>query len=123
MIEETFYNLLNSILELHDNKTQDFLDNYKNFLDSLLYNQELINDVKKQMRLEGISQNDMVSKKEQLLEDMRTLADHMELNEYKKEMYSKMIEIVSKIYALILKPFGRFIPFYMLNPFTINLFR
>lgn len=107
MIEETFYNLLNSILELDDNKTQDFLDNYKNFLDSLLYNQELINDVKKQMRLEGISQNDMVSKKEQLLEDMRTLADHMELNEYKKEMYSKMIEIVSKIYDTALEDFSR----------------
>ena len=28
MFEQTFYNLLNSILEMEDDKTQDFLDNY-----------------------------------------------------------------------------------------------
>ena len=67
MFEQTFYNLLNAILEMEDNATQDFLDNYKNFLDSLLANQELINEVKKQMRLEGLSATDTLNRKEELL--------------------------------------------------------
>ena len=49
MFEQTFYNLLNSILEMEDDKTQDFLDNYNDFLESLLYNQELINETKRQI--------------------------------------------------------------------------
>ena len=53
MFEQTFYNLLNSIIEMEDDKTEDFLKNYNDFLDSLLYNQELINETKRQMRLEG----------------------------------------------------------------------
>ena len=86
MFEQTFYNLLNSILEMEDDKTQDFLDNYNDFLESLLYNQELINEVKKQMRLEGLNALDMMNNKEELLASMRALVEPMELTEIKKEM-------------------------------------
>ena len=62
MFEQTFYNLLNSILEMEDDKTQDFLDNYNDFLESLLYNQELINETKRQMRMEGLSLLEIINK-------------------------------------------------------------
>ena len=74
MFEQTFYNLLNSILEMEDDKTQDFLDNYNDFLESLLYNQELINETKRQMRMEGLSSLEIINRKEDLLASMRALA-------------------------------------------------
>lgn len=107
MFEQTFYNLLNSILEMEDNKTQDFLDNYNNFLDSLLVNQELINEVKKQMRLEGLSAIDVTDKKEELLASMRALVGPMNLTENKKEMYKKVLEIVNHIYDKALEDYTR----------------
>ena len=107
MFEQTFYNLLNSILEMEDDKTQDFLDNYNDFLESLLYNQELINETKKQMRMEGLSPLEMINRKEELLASMRALAEPMELTENKKEMYRKVLEIINKIYDKALEDFNR----------------
>ena len=107
MFEQTFYNLLNAILEMEDNATQDFLDNYKNFLDSLLANQELINEVKKQMRLEGLSATDTLNRKEELLASMRALAEPMNLNTVKKEMYNKVLEIINYIYDKALENMNR----------------
>lgn len=107
MFEQTFYNLLNSILEMEDDKTQEFLDSYNNFLDSLLSNQELINEVKRQMRLEGLSAMDVTNKKEELLASMRALVGPMNLNENKKEMYRKVLEIVNHIYDKALEDYTR----------------
>lgn len=107
MFEQTFYNLLNSILEMEDDKTQDFLDNYNNFLDSLLANQELINETKKQMRLEGLTATQVVEKKEELLASMRALVGPMKLTDNKKEMYRKVLEIVNHIYDKALEDYTR----------------
>ena len=79
MLEKTFYDLLNSILEMNNTEVTNLLENYDNFLDSLLSNQELLNEIRTQMRLEGLSKTDMVGKKEELLADMRTLAESAEL--------------------------------------------
>ena len=79
MLEKTFYDLLNSILEMSNAEVISLLENYDNFLDSLLSNQELLNEIRTQMRLEGLSKTDMVGKKEELLADMRALAENAEL--------------------------------------------
>ena len=46
MFEKTFYDLLNSILEMNNAEVTNLLENYDNFLDSLLSNQELLNEIK-----------------------------------------------------------------------------
>ena len=107
MFEQTFYNLLNSIIEMEDDKTEDFLKNYNDFLDSLLYNQELINETKRQMRLEGLTAMQVVQNKETMLSAMRVLAEDMDLSETKKEMYEKVLQIVNKIYDKALEDFNR----------------
>ena len=39
MFEKTFYDLLNSILEMNNAEVISLLENYDNFLDSLLFNE------------------------------------------------------------------------------------
>ena len=107
MFEQTFYNLLNSIMEMSDEEIKNFLDNHDDFLNSLLYNKELINDVKKQMRLENISITDMMNNKENLLADMRALTKPMELTEERKQVYEKILEVVNKIYDEAMEDFSR----------------
>ena len=99
MFEKTFYDLLNSILEMNNAEVISLLENYDNFLDSLLSNQELLNEIRTQMRLEGLSKTDMVGKKEELLADMRALAEsaELEISVEKKELYNKMLEVKQKI--------------------------
>ena len=91
MFEKTFYDLLNSILEMDNAEVISLLENYDNFLDSLLSNQELLNEIRTQMRLEGLSKTDMAGKKEELLADMRALAEsaELEISNEKKELYNK----------------------------------
>lgn len=107
MFEQTFYNLLNSIMEMSDEEIKNFLDNHDDFLNSLLYNKELINDVKKQMRLENISTTDMMNNKENLLADMRALTKPIELTEERKQVYEKILEVVNKIYDEAMEDFSR----------------
>lgn len=108
MFEQTFYNLLNSILEMDDNKSQEFLDNYNEFLESLLYNQELMNETKRQMQLEGLTIGQIIEKKEDLLADMRALIKPLNLSDQKKKMYDKVLEVVNKIYDNIMEQGMRF---------------
>lgn len=107
MFEQTFYNLLNSVLEMEDDKVKDFLESYDNFLESLLYNQELINEVKRQMKIENLNAMGVIDKKEELLDSMRILANHTAISEEKREVYDKVLDVVSKIYDKALEDFGR----------------
>ena len=109
MFEKTFYDLLNSILEMNNAEVTNLLENYDNFLDSLLSNQELLNEIRTQMRLEGLSKTDMVGKKEELLADMRTLAEsaELEMSNEKKELYNKMLEVTEKLYDKALESLSR----------------
>lgn len=109
MLEKTFYDLLNSILEMSNAEVISLLENYDNFLDSLLSNQELLNEIRTQMRLEGLSKTDMVGKKEELLADMRALAEsaELEISVEKKELYNKMLEVTEKLYDKALESVSR----------------
>ena len=109
MFEKTFYDLLNSILEMNNAEVISLLENYDNFLDSLLSNQELLNEIRTQMRLEGLSKTDMVGKKEELLADMRALAEsaELEISVEKKELYNKMLEVTEKLYDKALESVSR----------------
>ena len=109
MFEKTFYDLLNSILEMNNAEVISLLENYDNFLDSLLSNQELLNEIRTQMRLEGLSKTDMVGKKEELLADMRALAEsaELEISNEKKELYNKMLEVTEKLYDKALESVSR----------------
>ena len=109
MLEKTFYDLLNSILEMSNAEVISLLENYDNFLDSLLSNQELLNEIRTQMRLEGLSKTDMVGKKEELLADMRALAEsaELEISAEKKELYNKMLEVTEKLYDKALESVSR----------------
>lgn len=109
MFEKTFYDLLNSILEMNNAEVVSLLENYDNFLDSLLSNQELLNEIRTQMRLEGLSKTDMVGKKEELLADMRALAEsaELEMSNEKKELYNKMLEVTEKLYDKALESVSR----------------
>lgn len=109
MLEKTFYDLLNSILEMSNAEVISLLENYDNFLDSLLSNQELLNEIRTQMRLEGLSKTDMVGKKEELLADMRALAEsaELEISNEKKELYNKMLEVTEKLYDKALESVSR----------------
>ena len=106
MFEQTFYNLLNTIMEMDDEEVKAFLENH-DFLNSLLYNQELVNDVKKQMRLENISATDMVNNKENLLADMRALVKPMEMSEDRKKVYEEILNVVNKLYDEAMEDFSR----------------
>ena len=64
---DVFYNLINQIVSLPEDSTEEFLNNYDLFLETMLSNQELINDVKKQMQLQGMNSNDITQEKELLL--------------------------------------------------------
>ena len=64
---DVFYNLINQIVSLPEDSTEEFLNNYDLFLETMLSNQELINDVKKQMQLQGMNSDDIVQEKELLL--------------------------------------------------------
>ena len=84
MLEKTFYDLLNSILEMNNAEVISLLENYDNFLDSLLSNQEL-------------------------LADMRALAEsaELEISNEKKELYNKMLEVTEKLYDKALESVSR----------------
>lgn len=107
MLEQTFYNLLNLILEKSDEEVDNFLSGYDNLVEGMLNNQELINEVKHQMRLENLTQTDILNKKESLLSDMRALTKTMNMSENKKDLYEKIVTAVGKIYDKALEDFAR----------------
>lgn len=107
MFEQTFYNLLNSIFEMEDERVKETLEDYENLLQSLLSNQELLNEIKQQMRLENLNTMDATAKKEELLAAMRVLTDDMELSEEKEKLYHKMIDTISTLYDKALEDYAR----------------
>lgn len=107
MFEQTFYNLINNILNMSDEEVDNLIKDYESFFDSLLYNQELMNEIKRQMRLEGLNIFDATNKKEQLLADVKALVDDMEISDNKKELYIKMVNTIGELYDKALEEFSR----------------
>ena len=108
MFEETFYNLLNSIMEKSDEELEQLMnEGYDNFLNSLLYNQELINETRRQMRGEGLITDQVLEKKEDLLADMRALVKPMHLSQVKQDTYLKILDIVNQIMDQVLEDYNR----------------
>lgn len=108
MLESTFYNLLNSIMNLTEDEAKDFLNSYNDFFDALLTNQELINEIKRQMRLEGLNATTGIEKKEALLESMRGLKNGpIKLIKEQEEIYNKVLNITSQLYDKALEDINR----------------
>lgn len=108
MLESIFYNLINSIANLTDEQAKDFLESYNDFFDSLLSNQELINEIKKQMRLEGLTTTTALEKKEALLADMRNLKNGpTSLITEKAEIYDKVLDTTNALYNKALESMNR----------------
>lgn len=112
MLENIFYNLLNSIMNLTEEQAKEFLASYDNFFGTLLNNQELINEIKRQMRLEGLTTTEAFEKKEALLTHMRELQKGpvqgpIKLIAEKEEIYSKMLDTVGALYDKALEDISR----------------
>lgn len=100
---DVFYNLINQIASLSENETDEFLDNYDKFLEVMLSNQELLNDIKKEMKLQNMNRNDIVQEKEALLVSIDRTIKEVTMTEKQKELFKKLNDIVHEIYDKILE--------------------
>lgn len=100
---DVFYNLINQIVSLPEDSTEEFLNNYDLFLETMLSNQELINDVKKQMQLQGMNSNDITQEKELLLVSIDRASEEVDLTDKQKELLKKLGDIVYEIYNKVLE--------------------
>ena len=100
---DVFYNLINQIASLSENETDEFLDNYDKFLEAMLSNQELLNDIKKEMKLQNMNRNDIVQEKEALLVSIDRTIKEVTMTEKQKELFKKLNDIVHEIYDKILE--------------------
>ena len=112
MLEGTFYNLLNSIINLTEEQAEEFLETYDIFFDALLNNQELINEIRKQMRLEGLTMTEAFNKKEIILSQMKALKNRpieesTKLIIEKEEIYNKILNTVEVLYDKALEDIYR----------------
>lgn len=108
MLESTFYNLLHSIMTLTEEQAKEFLKTYNDFFDALLANQELINEIKHQMRLEGLNAITGTEKKEALLASMRGLKyGPSNLIAEQEEIYNRILDITSQLYDTALEDMCR----------------
>ena len=99
---DVFYNLINQIASLSENETDEFLDNYDKFLEAMLSNQELLNDIKKEMKLQNMNRNAIVQEKEALLVSIDRTIKEVTMTEKQKELFKKLNDIVHEIYDKIL---------------------
>lgn len=103
MLESIFYNLLHSIMTLTEEQAKEFLNSYEDFFDALLANQELINEIKHQMRLEGLNTITGTEKKEALLASLRGLKyGPSSLIAEQEEIYNKILDVTSQLYDIAL---------------------
>lgn len=100
---DVFYNLINQIVSLPEDSTEEFLNNYDLFLETMLSNQELINDVKKQMQLQGMNSDDIVQEKELLLVSINRASEEVNLTDKQKELLKKLGDIIYEIYNKVLE--------------------
>ena len=108
MFEDTFYKLLDSIIQKDDDELKKLNDEgYNDFLESLLHNQELINETRRNMRKEGLTADQILNKKEELLADMRALVKTVNLSDVKKECFNKILEIVNVVMDSALEDYNR----------------
>lgn len=104
---DVFYNLINQIMSLTDEETENFIKNYNSFLDAMLSNQELINDVKKQMRMQGMTSKDITQEKEALLITIDKASKETNLTDAQKELLKKLGDIIFEIYNKVLQQGNR----------------
>lgn len=100
-----FITLINSITQIPDDKIEQTYQDYLSFIETLKVNEQLINEMKTQIRAAGGTVTQVLADKELILEYIDTLTKHEELATEKMKLIDAVKDSIVIVYDKIAETF------------------